>query len=167
MGRAAGLSRFRFPAFNRLAARMPRYFTLSEAENSLRRIESLVRQAVSVNADLRELRRDVQQSLQRITMLGGSRINHEEIVRRRSSIDAAETRLREMAEKIQETGCVIKDLDIGLIDFPAIFRGREVYLCWKLGEAEILFWHPVEEGFRGRKPIDEDFIREQSDAGSN
>ena len=100
-------------------------------------------------------------------MLGGSRINHEEIVRRRSSIDAAETRLREMAEKIQETGCVIKDLDIGLIDFPAIFRGREVYLCWKLGEAEILFWHPVEEGFRGRKPIDEDFIREQSDAGSN
>lgn len=146
---------------------MPRYFTLSEAENSLRRVEPLVRQAVSVNADLRELRRDFQQSLQRIAMLGGSRVNQGDIARRRTSIDAEETRLREMAERIQEAGCLIKDLDIGLIDFPAIFRGREVYLCWKLGEPEILFWHPVEEGFRGRKPIDAEFIREQSDAGSN
>ena len=146
---------------------MPRYFTLSEAENSLRRIESLVQEAVSINGQLRELRRELQQSLQRIAMLGGSRVNPEEIVRRRSSIDAAGTRLREMAEKIQETGCVIKDLDIGLIDFPAIFRGREVYLCWKLGEPEILFWHPVEEGFRGRKPIDEGFLRDQSNTGSN
>lgn len=146
---------------------MPRYFTLSEAENSLRRIEPLVRQAVSVNADLRELRRELQQSLQRIAMLGGSRVNPGDIARRRTSIDAEETRLREMAERIQEAGCLIKDLDIGLIDFPAIFRGREVYLCWKLGEREILFWHPVEEGFRGRKSIDAEFIREQSDTGSN
>ncbi|MGH9612801.1 MAG: DUF2203 domain-containing protein [Bryobacteraceae bacterium] len=167
MGRAAGLWQFRFPASDRLAARMPRYFTLSEAEDSLRRIESLLRQAVSAGADLRELKRDLQESLQRIAMLGGSRVNQGEIARRRSSIDAAETRLRETAERIQETGCLVKDLDIGLIDFPAIFRGREVYLCWKLGEPKILFWHPVEEGFRGRKPIDEEFIREQSDAGSN
>ncbi|MGH9612412.1 MAG: DUF2203 domain-containing protein [Bryobacteraceae bacterium] len=146
---------------------MPRYFTLSEAENALRGIETLVRKAVSVNTDLRGLRRELQESRQRIAMLGGSRVNPGDIARRRSAMDAAEKNLRELAEKIQETGCLVKDLDIGLIDFPAIFRGREVYLCWKLGEPEILFWHPVEEGFRGRKPIDDDFIGEQSDTGSN
>ena len=58
---------------------------------------------------------------------------------------------------MQAIGCVVKDLDIGLIDFPTEFRGEEVYLCWKLGEPRIEFWHGVEEGFRGRKAIDQDF----------
>jgi hypothetical protein len=51
----------------------------------------------------------------------------------------------------------VKDLDTGLVDFPTLFRGQEVYLCWKLGEASIEFWHSVDEGFRGRKAIDRDF----------
>ena len=59
---------------------------------------------------------------------------------------------------IQENGVVVKDLDIGLIDFPTLFRGEEVYLCWKLGETGIRFWHGLDEGFRGRKPIDEEFL---------
>jgi hypothetical protein len=52
---------------------------------------------------------------------------------------------------------VVKDLDIGLIDFPTLFHGVEVYLCWKLDEPAIEFWHGVDEGFRGRKAIDRDF----------
>jgi hypothetical protein len=52
----------------------------------------------------------------------------------------------------------VKDLDIGLVDFPTTFNGVEVYLCWKLGEPGIEFWHGVEEGFRGRKPIDREFL---------
>ena len=67
-------------------------------------------------------------------------------------------RLREAIEQMQELGCVIKDLDTGLLDFPTLFRGKEVYLCWKLGEPSIGFWHGVDEGFRGRKPIDQDFL---------
>jgi len=65
--------------------------------------------------------------------------------------------LRNAIESVQELGCVVKDLDIGLIDFPTLFRGEEVYLCWKLGEPVIAFWHGVDEGFRGRKAIDRDF----------
>ena len=57
--------------------------------------------------------------------------------------------------KIQETGCVVKDLDEGLVDFPSLIEGEEVYLCWKLGEEHIDFWHGVDEGFAGRKPLDE------------
>jgi hypothetical protein len=60
-------------------------------------------------------------------------------------------------EEVQEMGCLVKDLDMGLVDFPTTFRGEEVYLCWKLGEEEIAFWHGVDEGFRGRKAIDRDF----------
>ncbi len=52
----------------------------------------------------------------------------------------------------------MKDLDIGLVDFPTLFQGEEVYLCWKLGEAGIRFWHGIDEGFRGRKPIDAEFL---------
>ena len=56
-------------------------------------------------------------------------------------------------EQVQSFGCLIKDLDVGLIDFPTLYRGEEVYLCWKLGEDGIEFWHGVSEGFRGRKKI--------------
>ena len=65
---------------------------------------------------------------------------------------------RALVERIQEMGCVIKDLDIGLVDFPTLFRGEEVYLCWKMDEPGIGFWHGVHEGFAGRKPIDQDFL---------
>ena len=58
---------------------------------------------------------------------------------------------------MERSGAQIKDLDIGLIDFLTMYRGREVLLCWKLGEEGIGYWHGTEEGFRGRKPIDDEF----------
>ena len=61
---------------------------------------------------------------------------------------------------MNELGAQIKDLDIGLIDFPTMYRGREVLLCWKLGEERIAFWHGTDEGFKGRKAINDEF-REQ------
>ena len=55
---------------------------------------------------------------------------------------------------LQEAGIVVRDIDRGLIDFPAIREGREVYLCWELGEDEIEYWHDLESGYRGRQPLD-------------
>jgi hypothetical protein len=72
--------------------------------------------------------------------------------------DAVASKLRAVIEEVQDFGCVVKDLDTGLVDFPTLLRGVEVYLCWKLGEAKIAFWHGVDEGFRGRKAIDQDFL---------
>ena len=77
----------------------------------------------------------------------------------KSQRDTAALRLREAIEGVQETGCLIKDLDIGLIDFLTRYHGQDVCLCWKLGEDHIRFWHGMEEGFRGRKPIDEEFLQ--------
>jgi len=76
----------------------------------------------------------------------------------RTRRDSSAARLKASLQQVQEIGCIVKDLDIGLIDFPTTFRGIEVYLCWKLGEPAIEFWHGVDEGFRGRKAIDQDFI---------
>jgi hypothetical protein len=52
----------------------------------------------------------------------------------------------------------VKDLELGLLDFPTLYRGKEVCLCWRLGEPEIAFWHEVDEGYKGRKPIDQAFL---------
>jgi len=95
---------------------------------------------------------------QHITSSGGARVDRERLVRVRSRRDALAARLKEVLEGIEAHGCVVKDLDMGLLDFPTLYRGQEVCLCWKVGEKRIEFWHGAEEGFRGRKPIDQDFL---------
>ena len=56
--------------------------------------------------------------------------------------------------RIQDTGALIKDINIGLLDFPALRDGREVYLCWQYGEGDIAYWHEIDAGYEGRQPID-------------
>ena len=70
-------------------------------------------------------------------------------------------------ERINNWGVQVKDLDTGLIDFPTLYKGREVLLCWKLGEERIAYWHGVEEGFRGRKAIDDEFREEHRGSAPN
>jgi hypothetical protein len=91
-------------------------------------------------------------------LMGGVVVDRERVLGARVRRDQAAARLRDRIEAVLETGCLVKDLDIGLVDFPTLLRGTEVYLCWKLGETGITFWHPVDEGFRGRKLIDQDFL---------
>jgi len=62
--------------------------------------------------------------------------------------------MRKLLLAVQEAGIVVRDIDRGLIDFPAVIQGREVYLCWELGEDEVGFWHDLETGYRGRQPLD-------------
>jgi hypothetical protein len=62
--------------------------------------------------------------------------------------------VRRLLETIEQAGIVLRDIDRGLLDFPAVMDGREVYLCWELGEDEVAFWHDLETGFGGREPLD-------------
>jgi hypothetical protein len=57
------------------------------------------------------------------------------------------------AGEIQALGAIVKDLELGLVDFPSLREGEEVLLCWRIGEDSIGFWHPVDEGFSGRRPL--------------
>jgi len=137
---------------------MARKFTLREAESLLPRLTELLHEAVALKAGYQAAERRFASLTSRIAMLGGANLDQERAAEARRGRDGAAERLNHAIAAIHETGCVVKDLDIGLLDFPALFRGREVYLCWKLGEPAIRFWHGIDEGFAGRKPIGAEFL---------
>jgi|ERR1017187_35681 hypothetical protein len=136
---------------------MARRFTLAEAQSLIPEVSRLLRDAVLLKGVYQAAGQAIQTWMQRITMMGGMTVDRNQAIDTRKRRDTSAASLRSAIEQVQAIGCVVKDLDIGLIDFPTEFRGEEVYLCWKLGEAEIEFWHGVEEGFSGRKAIDQDF----------
>ncbi|HYW42377.1 MAG TPA: DUF2203 domain-containing protein [Bryobacteraceae bacterium] len=136
---------------------MPKRFSLAQARSLLPQVDSLLRDALAAKSAYDDVERAIQTFGERVMMMGGIAVDREQVIERRSLRDSSAARLRSAIEEVQELGCVIKDLDIGLVDFPTFFRGVEVYLCWKLGEPDIAFWHGVDEGFRGRKAIDQDF----------
>lgn len=138
---------------------MARRFTWWEAERELPRLGGLLREALELKDEFRRAEQAVRNIATRIMLMGGISLDRPGAAAARQQRERSAGRLKQALEGIQETGCVIKDLDVGLVDFPTVFRGREVYLCWKLGEPSIGFWHGTEEGFAGRKPIDDDFLK--------
>ena len=137
---------------------MPKRFSLAEAQALIPMLDRLLREAIALKADYEEAERQVQAFSEHVMMMGGVAVDRARVLELRKRREAQAAALRRSIEQILESGCQIKDLDIGLIDFPTLFRGDEVYLCWKLGESAIEFWHGLDEGFRGRKAIDQDFL---------
>jgi len=137
---------------------MARRFTLAEAQSLIPKVDALLREAVSLKSDYAQADEAVQAFGQRVTLMGGMIVDREQVIDAKHRRDAVGLKLKGAIEGVQEFGCVVKDLDMGLIDFPTLLRGEEVYLCWKLGEPKIAYWHGVDEGFRGRKAIDQDFL---------
>jgi hypothetical protein len=137
---------------------MPRYFTLLDAERLLPDVERVIRQAIDLKAEMVATEQELHAASRRIAMSGGAMVNHERLLMQKARREASATQLKEAIDRIQEYGCLVKDLDIGLLDFPTLYRGEEVYLCWKLGENGIQYWHGIHEGFRGRKKIDREFL---------
>jgi hypothetical protein len=137
---------------------MARRFTHAEAQRLLPEIGRLLRDALGAKQEFQEAEKAIQEMSERVMLMGGVMVDRERALTARSRRDAAGAMLKGAVEAVQDTGCLIKDLDIGLVDFPTLFKGVEVYLCWKLGEPGIAFWHGVDEGFRGRKAIDQEFM---------
>ena len=137
---------------------MGKRFTLSEAERLLSRVEPLLRSAIDLKGDLERAQSELTEYRERVAIMGGVNLDRSRVSEVRTRTETAATHLRAAIEQVQSLGCVIKDLDSGLVDFPTLLRDDEVYLCWQLGEPGIGFWHGVDEGFRGRKPVDRDFL---------
>ena len=137
---------------------MARFFTLDQAERLLPEVETSVREALFLKAEFQESDSTLRQAARAIILSGGMNVDRDHMLQVRQRRDAAATQLQSALERIQEYGCLVKDLDIGLLDFPTLYRNEEVYLCWRLGEDKIRFWHQVDAGFRGRKPIDDEFL---------
>jgi hypothetical protein len=136
---------------------MSRRFSLAEAQSLIPRLERLMRDALARKSEYQEAERAIHSFTEKVMLMGGMDVDRQRAREARQQRDGAAQRLRETIESVQELGCVVKDLDIGLVDFPTRFRGVDVYLCWRLGEPAIEFWHGMDEGFRGRKAIDQDF----------
>ena len=137
---------------------MPRYFTLAEARAALPVVGRSIREAVQAKAHYMEAEKAIQDLVQRILMMGGINVDTVAAEAWKAQYDSNAQALKNSMERIEDLGVLVKDLDIGLVDFPTLFRGEEVYLCWRMDESDIDHWHGVNEGVAGRRPIDKHFV---------
>lgn len=130
-----------------------RLFTPAEANSALEAVRPVAERLVGLRARMREL---VHEQGSLVTAIGGNGGGYAA-----SDLNATQAELEELAEQtascvreLEELGVVVKDLDAGLLDFPALREGEEVELCWRVGEDAVRHWHRIGEGFPGRKPVD-------------
>lgn len=136
-----------------------RTFTLEEAQLLLPVLESLLRTAIAGKKLIEEVEAEQQELKHRIFLNGGTFLHVVPLARRKAERVKAEQRAKDALAEIDSIGVQVKDIDIGLLDFPCEVEGQVILLCWKLGEKAITHWHGTEEGFAGRKPVDERISR--------
>jgi hypothetical protein len=125
---------------------MPRYFTLPEANETLNLIRPLMDEIQTMRQAILKNQPEAWPAIEKSAGNGGNRAL--------SSMVLDFERLDVLVHQIQDLGVLIKDINLGLLDFPALKDGRGVYLCWRYGEGEIAYWHEIEAGFAGRQPIE-------------
>ncbi len=130
---------------------MTRFFTVEEANLELHRLRQWL-----PRLQARRRRLDVvQHKLGELTLKAAANGNllEEEVHSTQREAKRLTEEFDKLIAKIKDLGCELKDIEQGLVDFPALREGREVYLCWRLGEEEIAFWHELDAGFGGRQPL--------------
>ncbi len=131
-----------------------RTFTLQEAHALLPVLESLLKRALQSKRLLETIEAEFQELSHRIFLQGGMLLRLGHWSARKAEREKATQAVRDSLAEIDAMGVQVKDLDIGLLDFPCSVGDHIILLCWKLGEPRITHWHGTEEGFAGRKPID-------------
>ncbi len=132
-----------------------RIFSLDEAQMLLPILESLLRQAIQGKKLVEDVDAELQETAHRVFLNGGTMLNVVHLARRKAEREKAIRGIKDALGEIAATGVQVKDLEMGLLDFPCKVEGEVLLLCWKLGETTITHWHTTSEGFAGRKPIDE------------
>jgi hypothetical protein len=130
----------------------PRYFTPAEANAALDELRPLAEEMVERRQAL-VTAQERRASLGAQVVTNGGDLTPSDFAEADEELEQAATDLARIVERIQSEGVLVKDLDRGLLDFPALREGEEILLCWQLGEDTIQFWHGLEEGFAGRKPL--------------
>ncbi|HCI78856.1 MAG TPA: DUF2203 domain-containing protein [Ktedonobacter sp.] len=130
---------------------MPHYFTREEAESLLPQITVILQAIQTTRQEARNNQLEIESLQDRLRNNGHGL--HERIVQLRSNLEEHIHALRQLRDELQRFGCELKDPDTGLIDFLSLRNGTEVYLCWRLGEDRIRFWHTLDGGVAGRQPL--------------
>jgi hypothetical protein len=135
-----------------------RYFTVSEANHMIPELESRFGRMLQLHAQIRA-------AYDRLEDAGFAPEEEDfeispqnadtEVTRDLAELRTLMNALRTDLEELHREGCIVKDIGSGLVDWYAQKDGREVFLCWKLGEKSVEFWHELEGGFDGRKPLSE------------
>ena len=131
----------------------PSRFTLDEAQRMLPRLTSLITQMRELKLEHDRFQAQVAELAQ--TARSNGHVIEDELKGALAGMENAATRINGLIKQVQALGCELKDIDQGLIDFRSMMNGREVYLCWKLGEERISWWHELGVGFAGRQPLEE------------
>jgi hypothetical protein len=134
-------------------------FTLDEAQTLVLVLSALLKRAIDGKQLVEQTEKDFQDLNHRILLSGGLFVDVPAMARRKAERDKAVNDIKDALAEIESIGVQVKDLDIGLLDFPCVVDDQIILLCWKLGEDKIRYWHGLEEGFRGRKPIDERILK--------
>ena len=142
-------------------------FTLDEAQSLLPVLESLLKRAMEGKQAADEVESGLSELGRRIYLSGGMRVDTSQVVQLRETMENHLKQARESIAEIDSIGAQVKDLDAGLLDFPCRLDDKVVLLCWRMGEATIDHWHPVDSGFKDRQPVDERFRRRSTFGGSN
>ena len=129
-----------------------RYFTLDEAREHVPWLAQLFADLKPLRARAQELGGETRALEQRIGSNGGS-TTRDRLEQQRGLFEEVAAQINQKADAISEKGILVKGIEPGLVDFPSLREGREVYLCWREGEAQIDFWHEVDAGFAGRQPL--------------
>ncbi len=130
----------------------PRWFTLDEANSLLPRLNQLLPQIQESKSKHDRLEEKADEYAHLLSSNG--RIIEKELNETRQELAMTTTEVNRLIERVQEMACELKDIEQGLIDFRTEREGREVYLCWKLGEPDIRWWHELDAGFAGRRPLE-------------
>ncbi len=140
-------------------------FTIDEAQSLLPVLESLLKRAIEGKRAAEEVESSLSDLSRRIYLAGGMRVNVAETGKMRADMEANLQRVRESIAEIDAIGVQVKDVESGLLDFPCRLDDQVVLLCWRMGETAIDHWHTIEDGFKGRQPVDERFRRRSAQGG--
>ena len=124
---------------------MTKLFTIAEANALLPRIRVIMEAMLVIRQEAMALRPEVWPVLEKAMGNGGSR--------KAGELLELFQKFEKLLTELQSYGCELKGLEQGLVDFPAIMQGQQVYLCWQYNEPEIAFWHGIDAGFAGRQPL--------------
>jgi hypothetical protein len=129
---------------------MARYITLEEAHRALPDVERIIRRLRRIREEARNLRNQLEDLW---AALEGEAARLTEISESQGRLNGFREEFGALVQELEERGAVLRDLDLGLVDFPTMAGNAEIYLCWKVGEESIGFWHGLGEGYAGRKPL--------------
>ena len=132
-----------------------RTFTLREAQSMLPVLESLLRKSIESKSLIEEVDQEFNDLSERIFLNGGTLVDVRACAVRKAAREKAIQSAKDTLSEINAIGVQVKDLEVGLLDFPCLVDGEIVLLCWRMGEPSITHWHGAEEGYAGRRPIDD------------